>query len=383
MAENPKHYILCPYCGHLQKSAERCEECNGLFEPLSRLATQIAMGPWFIRDKARPFRPGCSYDVIRKQAISGKLKPTSILRGPTTRQFWSLARHTPGVAHLMGFCHACDAHVSKTATSCPKCEAKFEEPADRNLLGLQFTTAAAAADAQKSLDEQLAAMFGQPQERAGKTTQPAPSQHQSAASNAKPASAAPAGADLLDSILGTAAPATPTTSRGDGGAAAAKPAASPAAQTLDFTPSEEAMPVHSADEQALELHSRKLNRMTWVLVALNVLIGVVLVGVFITLNKKADSNDGVDAAVPSRPPAVTPVEDNLNRAPSPSATSVAPAIERARELERQGNFAEALKTLQDYAGSIPREKHTPELTLAIQRVQQAIARQGAKSLFDD
>lgn len=383
MAENSKHYILCPYCGHMQKSAERCEECNGLFEPLSRLATQIAMGPWFIRDKARPFRPGCSYEVIRKQAISGKLKPTSILRGPTTRQFWSLARHTPGVAHLMGFCHACDAHVSKTATECPKCSAKFEESVDRNLLGLQFASAAAAADAQKVLDKQLAEMFGQPQDSGSKGPQSTPSQHRPADSNAKPASAAPAGADLLDSILGAAAPSVPTSSRGGNSTAPAKPAAAPTAQTLDFAPSDEAMPVHSADEQALELHSRKLNRMTWVLVALNVVIGMVLVLVFMTLNKNAASDNGVGAGIPTRPPAFVPVDEATTGTPSPSAVPLAPAIERARELERQGNLAEALKTLQDYGASIPREKHTPELTLAIQRVQEAIARQGAKSLFDD
>ena len=57
--------ILCPYCGNTQKTPDRCEGCGGLFEPLSRKATQIKMGPWFIRDKNNPFRPGCSYEVLR------------------------------------------------------------------------------------------------------------------------------------------------------------------------------------------------------------------------------------------------------------------------------------------------------------------------------
>src|SRR5690348_425633 len=104
---DPSKLVLCPYCGHAQPAADRCEECRGLFEPLSRRATQISMGPWFIRDKANPFRPGCSYEVLRKQIAAGKIKPTTVLRGPTTRQFWSVARNVPGVAHLLGYCHRC------------------------------------------------------------------------------------------------------------------------------------------------------------------------------------------------------------------------------------------------------------------------------------
>ena len=46
---------------------EKCEECGGLFEPLSRQATQISMGPWYIRDRNNPYRPGCSYEVLLKQ----------------------------------------------------------------------------------------------------------------------------------------------------------------------------------------------------------------------------------------------------------------------------------------------------------------------------
>ena len=41
MAETPET-ILCPYCGSVQMSAQRCNACGGRFDEHSRLATQIA-----------------------------------------------------------------------------------------------------------------------------------------------------------------------------------------------------------------------------------------------------------------------------------------------------------------------------------------------------
>ncbi len=148
---------LCPYCGHANTQSEKCSSCGGLFEPLSLKATQIAMGPWFIRDKKNPFRPGCSFETLRRMADSGKLKPTTVLRGPTTRQFWSVARNVPGVAHRLGYCHNCNAHVDPNAAACPACQAAFGTPAERNELGLQYPTQVKARSAQKRLDAQIAA----------------------------------------------------------------------------------------------------------------------------------------------------------------------------------------------------------------------------------
>ena len=104
---------LCPYCGHGHSLAPgkprplQCEACKGRFEPLSRQATQNAMGPWQIRDPDNPFRPPCSYETIVRLAQRGRITPTTIVRGPTTRQFWSYARDTPRVAAVPGQCHAC------------------------------------------------------------------------------------------------------------------------------------------------------------------------------------------------------------------------------------------------------------------------------------
>lgn len=128
--------VICPYCGETQPAAERCRSCAGLFEPLSRQATHNAMGPWFIRDPQRPFQPGCSYETLVKLIRAGRVTKYSIIRGPTTRQFWTVAKHVPGVAHVLGYCHQCDAAVDPDAVGCPNCGTPFGAYLDRNYLGL-------------------------------------------------------------------------------------------------------------------------------------------------------------------------------------------------------------------------------------------------------
>lgn len=129
-------YILCPYCGDATPSASRCTHCRGLLDPLSRQASQNAMGPWFLRDPAHPFRPGCSYETIAALVRRNKIGPQTVIRGPTTRQFWSIARRTPGVANLLGLCHACQADVQPEDHFCDDCGASFVVETQRQHLGL-------------------------------------------------------------------------------------------------------------------------------------------------------------------------------------------------------------------------------------------------------
>jgi len=138
----PRLPALCPYCGHGHDLAPgtprplQCESCKGRFEPLSRQATQNAMGPWQIRDPNQPFRPPCSYDTIARLALRGKVTPSTIVRGPTTRQFWAYARDTPGIAAILGICHSCHTAVSADDRACPSCEAVLRPTTDRQQLGL-------------------------------------------------------------------------------------------------------------------------------------------------------------------------------------------------------------------------------------------------------
>jgi hypothetical protein len=128
--------VLCPYCGRGTLLGAKCEHCKGLLDPLSRQATQNSMGPWFIHDPANPYRPGCSYDIIRDMVRRGKLNGQTVMRGPTTRQYWMLASRVPSVAHLLGRCHNCQKPVDKDNVSCPSCSADFSAELDRQFLGL-------------------------------------------------------------------------------------------------------------------------------------------------------------------------------------------------------------------------------------------------------
>ena len=120
--------LICPYCGEAQPVGERCRACGGFFDPLSRQATHNAMGPWFVRDPERPFRPGCSYETLVQLIQRGQVTKYSIIRGPTTRQFWTVARHVPGVAHLLGYCHACDGPVDPDERRLPIGQAVHRGP---------------------------------------------------------------------------------------------------------------------------------------------------------------------------------------------------------------------------------------------------------------
>jgi len=94
------------------------------------------MGPWFVRDPARPFLPGCDYQTIREWIQSGRVGPDTVIRGPTTHQFWMLARRTPSIANLFGECHNCRAAVKPEDYLCARCGAVFAPDTDRQHLGL-------------------------------------------------------------------------------------------------------------------------------------------------------------------------------------------------------------------------------------------------------
>jgi len=152
---------LCPYCGTVNTTGDKCSACGGLFDPLSLRATQIAMGPWQLRDKHQPFRPGFSYETLKKMVTGGRIKPNTVLRGPTTMQFWQVARNTPGVSHLLGVCHVCNGPLASEEVVCPKCGAQIVVPIERDHLGLQYPTEDAARAAQKRLAAEIAMVNGE------------------------------------------------------------------------------------------------------------------------------------------------------------------------------------------------------------------------------
>jgi hypothetical protein len=97
------------------------------------------MGPWGIRDEQAPFRPGCTYDTILMLIDQGVIRAETVIRGPTTRQFWTLAKHTPSISQRLGMCHNCQFEVSKEKVLCPSCKASFLPERDRQHMGVGQT----------------------------------------------------------------------------------------------------------------------------------------------------------------------------------------------------------------------------------------------------
>jgi len=130
---------LCPYCGVVVdggNGADRCASCKGLLDPLSRQATQNAMGPWAVRDDAPNGTPGFSYETLSAMVTRGRIRRDTVVRGPTTCQFWMFAANTPGVAVLLGECHACHRSVRPDEFLCVECGASLNPATDRQTLGL-------------------------------------------------------------------------------------------------------------------------------------------------------------------------------------------------------------------------------------------------------
>lgn len=165
----------CPYCGTTAatENTARCSHCNGLVEPLSLKATQLAMGPWFIRDKRRPFMPGVNTQTLREQVSAGRIKPDTIVRGPTTHQFWMRADHVPGLSRLLGICHSCQAEVSPDDRACGACRSDLTLPESVDTLGLSYVDPDERAKARDQVNAQRRAAAGNPQ-RPKPSATPAP-----------------------------------------------------------------------------------------------------------------------------------------------------------------------------------------------------------------
>jgi hypothetical protein len=128
--------ILCPYCGSRQKVSLACESCGGRFDVASLQATQNDMGSWFVRDSRRPHFVGYSYHAIVAAIRSGEIGRDHIVRGPSTRQLWTVARRAAGIAHLFGRCYGCQGPVTSEDGNCAACGTRPTGCTDRNFFGL-------------------------------------------------------------------------------------------------------------------------------------------------------------------------------------------------------------------------------------------------------
>ena len=146
-ASSIPRFMVCPYCGSMHKDhlPEICEYCHGRLDPESREHTRADLGPWFLRNVDRPFSPGMRYETLVRQMALGRIRSTDVVRGPTTGQFWTVARKVPGLSHHFGLCHACQAPASPEDDACRACGASFQVMLDRNRMGLDIDGGQASA----------------------------------------------------------------------------------------------------------------------------------------------------------------------------------------------------------------------------------------------
>ena len=146
-ASNIPRFIVCPYCGSMHKDhlPDVCQHCNGPLDPESREQTKRDLGPWFVQNVSRPFAPGMRFEKLLRCVSEGKIRPLDVVRGPTTSQFWTVARKVPGLSHHFGLCHACQAPASPEDKACLACGASFRVSLDRDLMGLGGDGAQASA----------------------------------------------------------------------------------------------------------------------------------------------------------------------------------------------------------------------------------------------
>ena len=129
--------LVCPVCGETQNETSKCKVCDISLDSEGLLFAEAGMGPWWVRECDQPFLPGMTYDHLAEMAKNGKIERHAIVRGPTTRQLWKVARKVPGIAHLLGRCHSCGEHVEPKDRRCEACNAHFLAYRDRNNLGIE------------------------------------------------------------------------------------------------------------------------------------------------------------------------------------------------------------------------------------------------------
>ncbi len=318
--------VLCPYCGNAQQApANRCNGCGGFFDALSRKVSQQHMGPWYIRDANNPFRPGCSYETLVKMIGANKLLPDTIMRGPTTRQYWTVAWRVPGVSHLLGFCYACEKKVTKNSNFCPHCRVQFPTPNDRDMMGLDADDPTVMQQVQQARAAEAAAKHNGSHPPQPVVHNPAPPRPMATAPQppALPANRPPAAA-TAKIIRTIPSPGTTPT-----------PAPSAASTTPHTPPTPAPVPAATTDESGIHWEApaevnfgrvssslassgRKKNsaQLVFGLVCINLLL--ILAVVIVVMIRNRDDLGTLDDNSNVKPPPQTKPVDQSNASPKPN-----------------------------------------------------------------
>lgn len=122
----------CVYCGQvIPRSSDRCEHCRTSLSLAVRKASREVVGPWYYLDPRNPSGRGVTFETLIKMMEKGRIRPDSIVRGPTTHQDWMYAAEAPRLAKYLGMCPHCFAEAKPEDTYCVRCQLNMNQrPAD-------------------------------------------------------------------------------------------------------------------------------------------------------------------------------------------------------------------------------------------------------------
>jgi len=126
---------VCPFCG-TQRETDMgpCAHCSLEDSPTTRSATRSKLGPWYVLQSRNPSAPGMNFATLMALVQKGRVTARSVLRGPTTGQFWRHAAKVKGVSREFGLCWNCGGDVARNARACAHCKRLQEPPLNPNVL---------------------------------------------------------------------------------------------------------------------------------------------------------------------------------------------------------------------------------------------------------
>jgi len=127
--------FVCPFCGTIcDRSDAPCPRCLMENTPQTRQTTRARLGPWYVLQSRNLSAPGMKCATLLALIRKGQVTPRSIIRGPTTQQFWRSAARVKGISREFGLCYYCGAAVQPAAQSCSRCNKPQELPPNPDAL---------------------------------------------------------------------------------------------------------------------------------------------------------------------------------------------------------------------------------------------------------
>jgi hypothetical protein len=126
---------VCPFCGTISDRVdEACRRCTMENTALTRQATRARIGPWYVMQNRNPGAPGMKCSTLLALVRKGQITPKTVIRGPTTHQFWRFAARVKGISREFGLCFSCGTRLDSKSVECPRCGKSQELPANPDTL---------------------------------------------------------------------------------------------------------------------------------------------------------------------------------------------------------------------------------------------------------